>query len=467
MANKFATCLQLGLLGLLGLRSLTPICAQEISASPPEQSATLAAERGDVATNGEKPEAWALHAQTTVVYQYHPGFGSPYQGPNSLTPSPQGKETFDLTLYAGLRLWRGAEFWINPEIDQGFGLSDTLGVAGFPSGEAYKVGSSQPYGRVQRAFLRQTINLGGSTVKVDSDLNQLAGTETANRLVFTVGKFAVVDIFDTNTYAHDPRNDFLNWAIIESAAFDYASNSWGYTYGVAAEWYQGPNAFRLGLFDLSTVPNSSELDPQFLPQFQVVAEWERQYQIAGQPGVSRLLGFATRGNMGEYDQATALAQATGQPADIAAVRSLHTKVGAALTLQQQLLTDLGLFARVSADQGQYEAYDFTDVNRSLALGFSMSGDRWARPDDHFGAGAVVNRASSAAQGFFNAGGLGILVGDGQLPHPGSERIVETYYSFSLARGVRLSFDYQFIVNPAYNRDRGPVSVFAVRFHAQI
>jgi high affinity Mn2+ porin len=284
--------------------------------------------------------------------------------------------------------------------------------------------------------------------------------------VITAGKFSVVDIFDSNAYAHDPRKDFLNWSIIDSAAFDYAANAWGYTYGIAAEWYQGESAFRLGVFDLSTVPNSAALDPDVLPQFQVVAEWERQYVIARQPGILRLLGFAMHGNMGEYDQATAVAQRTSDPAEIAAVRSHHTKFGVALNLQQQLTSDIGLFVRISADQGQYEAVEFTDVNRSYALGFSMTGVRLNRPDDNFGAGVAVNRASGDAERFFNAGGLGILVGDGQLPHPGSEKLLETYYNFSLLRGVRLSLDYQFIDHPAYNRDRGPVSVFGLRFHAQ-
>jgi high affinity Mn2+ porin len=215
------------------------------------------------------------------------------------------------------------------------------------------------------------------------------------------------------------------------------------------------------------VPNSTDLDPHILPQFQVVAEWERRFELAGQAGVARLLGFAMRANMGEYAQATALAQETGEPADIAAVRSFHTKFGAALGLQQQLAPDLGLFARMSFDQGQYEAVDFTDINQSVTLGFSASGERWKRPDDHVGAALLFNRISSDAQAFFNAGGLGILIGDGQLPRPSSERLLETYYSFSVSRGVRVSFDYQYIVNPAYNRDRGPVSVFGFRFHAQI
>ena len=155
-----------------------PACAcvgaEEVSSTPTEQTNAAPGERTDIADQVEKQQDWAFYAQTTFVYQYHPAFTSPYQGTNSLTPSAQGKETFDLTLFGGVRLWRGAEFWINPEIDQGFGLSNTVGVAGFPSGEAYKVGSTQPYGRIPRAFLRQTINLGGATIKVEADLKQLA-----------------------------------------------------------------------------------------------------------------------------------------------------------------------------------------------------------------------------------------------------------------------------------------------------
>jgi high affinity Mn2+ porin len=201
------------------------VAAQTLPAIEPESALT--------ASNATVPPDWGLHAQATVTYQYHPAFTSPYQGPNSLTSAAQGKETFDLTLYAGARVWQGAELWVNPEIDQGFGLSDTVGVAGFPSGEAYKVGASQAYGRVHRAFLRQTVNLAGETTAGDSDLNQLAGTQSANRVVVTAGKFSVVDVFDTNVYAHDPRSDFLNWSLIDSAAFDYAANAWGYTYGIA------------------------------------------------------------------------------------------------------------------------------------------------------------------------------------------------------------------------------------------
>jgi len=460
-----ASALWLGWVAFGGWISI-PVASAQVPAAPVVEPPHVADGQVAGADDNEPPQNWGLHAQTTFVYQYHPSFTSPYEGPNSLSGDAQGQETFDVTLYGGARLWKGAEFWVNPELDQGFGLSNTLGVAGFPNGEAYKVGTDHPYGRLHRAFLRQTINLGGETTKVDADLNQLAGTQTANRIVLTIGKFSPPDIFDTNTYAHDPRNDFLNWSVIDSAAFDYAANAWGYTYGIAGEWYQDSWTMRLGLFDLSIVPNDAELDPRFLPQYQFIAEGEKRYELGGLPGVARLLGFAMHGNMGEYDQATALALATGQPADIAAVRATHTKFGVGLNLQQQVMSDLGLFLRASSQQGQYEAFEFTDVHQSCVLGLSLTGERWRRRDDTFGAAAVVNRASGAALRFFNVGGLGILVGDGQLPRPGSEQLIEMYYRYSIVKGVHVSLNYQYINNPAYNRDRGPVSVFGARFHAQ-
>jgi len=165
-------------------------------------------------------DRFAFHGQATFLGQYDPPFRAPYSGPNSLAPNIP-RATTDVTLYAGARLWNGAEAWINPEIDQGFGLSGTLGVAGFTSGEAYKVGADFPYTRLHRAFVRQTIDLGGDVQKVDAGLNQFSGSQTSDRLVLTVGKIGVVDIFDTNKYAHDPRSDFMNWSIVDTGTFDY------------------------------------------------------------------------------------------------------------------------------------------------------------------------------------------------------------------------------------------------------
>ncbi|RIJ43861.1 carbohydrate porin, partial [Maribellus luteus] len=182
----------------------------------------------------------------------------------------------------------------NPEIDQGFGLSNTVGLAGFSSGEAYKIGNNAPYRKLPRLFLRQVINLGGEQQAVESAPNQLAGSRSADNVTITVGKFSVVDIFDTNTYAHDPRGDFLNWAVIDAGAFDYAADAWGYTHGLAVEWTQSWWSLRGGLFALSVVPNSVTIDTTW-KQYQWVGEFEARHDWFGRPGKIKLLAFATRG----------------------------------------------------------------------------------------------------------------------------------------------------------------------------
>lgn len=409
-------------------------------------------------------ENGAVYWQATLTEQYHPGFTSPYVGPNSLRPDADGAETFDATVFLGVRLWKGAEAWVDPEIDQGFGLSNTLGVAGFPSGEAYKIGAWSPYFRLQRAFVRQTLDLGGDSENVDPDVNQLGGTRTKNNLVLTVGKVAVTDIFDTNTYAHDPRADFLNWSIIDSGAFDYAADAWGYSYGMAAEWSLGDWSLRSGLFDLSVVPNSKELETDF-SQYEIVAELERRTSLWGKSGKIKLLGYVNRGRMGSYEDAIARGLVTDTAPDTSLVRRIASRPGAALNIEQQINDDLGAFARLSWNDGSEEAYEFTEINRSGSVGLSLKGNAWNRTKDTMGIASVVNALSGPAQAYFADAGLGILIGDGRLPHYGTEDIDELYYHAAIAKGLELTLDYQYIAHPAYNRDRGPVSVLAARLHA--
>ena len=404
----------------------------------------------------------AIHGQATFVLQGTPGFPSPYTGPNSLTPH-QRKETADLTLYAGLRPWAGAELWINPEIDQGFGLSNTLGVAGFPSAEAYKVGSRSPYLRLQRLFLRQTIGLGGGSEPVEAAANQLGGARDRNRLVLTLGKIGVGDIFDQNQYAHDPRGDFLNWALVDAGSFDYAADAWGYTTGIALEYYRGPWTVRFGAFNLSKVPNGETLETGF-GQYQLDAELEHRQSIGGHEGAVRLTLFRNRGRFSRYDDAVALAAATGQPVDPTLTRRRRTRMGASLDIEQAVSDSVGLFARAGIADGAIEPYDFTDIDRSVQLGAAIQGNAWHRAADRIGVAGVVNGISRAHERYLDAGGLGVLVGDGRLPHPGPEYISELYYDFVPHRGTALTLDYQFVANPGYNRDRGPAHVFALRLH---
>jgi high affinity Mn2+ porin len=357
-------------------------------------------------------------------------------------------------------------FYVNPEIDQGFGLSDTLGVARFPSGEAYKAGKAQPYFRLQRAFVRQRWNLGGEEQTIEAGPNEFGGALAADNVTLTIGKFSVVDVFDTNTYAHDPRADFLNWPVIDAAAFDYAADAWGYTVGAALEWTRSWWTLRGGFFDLSNVLNSKTFEPRF-KEFELVAEFEGRYEWNGHPGKARLLGFVNHGRMGGYGAAVTLGQATGTTPDTAAVRQVASRPGAALNLEQVIRADLGAFARFSVNDGSKEAYEFTDVNKSASLGVLWKGTAWNRPADTFGVAAAFNDISAAARAYFAAGGLGILIGDGQLPRAGSENIVETFYSLRLVDHITLTVNYQYVVNPAYNRDRGPVSIFALRLHGEL
>jgi high affinity Mn2+ porin len=424
---------------------------------------------------GPDPDNLSFHGQTTFVWQGYPAFRSPYQGVQSLPGGGEGRETVDVTLFAGVRLWQGAQLWVDPEIDQGFGLADTHGVAGFPSADSYKLGFTYPYARVQRYFIRQTIDLGGETEKVDADFSQFAGSQTANRLVLTVGKFSVVDIFDTNKYANSPKSDFLNWSTVNAGSFDYAGDAWAYTYGAAAEWYQGNWTLRGGVFDMSQTPAGGGgdsalgygLDPTF-HNFELVGEIENRYALSGQPGKIKLTGFLIRGDMGTYSNAIALSQATGLDASdaLAAVRTYQSRPGISLNLEQQITETMGLFARAGWADGNVEPWDNTDIDRSVEAGVSVNGKPWNRPDDTVGIAGVLNGISSAHAAYFNAGGLGILLGDGQLPNPGLEEIIETYYSYAISSSTKVSLDYQFIANPGYNTQRGSVNVFAGRFHTQ-
>ena len=431
-----------------GLAVATPAAAQD--AAQPAAAAPAA------------PQDWAVHAQATFVTQGVFGFASPYEGPNSLAPR-QLKETFDATLYAGVRPWAGAELWINPEVDQGFGLSNTLGAAGFPSAEAYKVGKSNPYVRLQRLFFRQTINLGGESQAVTGAANQLAGVQTANRLVLTGGKLGVGDIFDTNRYAHDPRGDFLNWSLVDAGSFDYAADAWGYSYGVAAEWYRGPWTLRFGAFNLSKIPNGETLERDF-SQYQLVGEIEHRHSIAGHTGAVRVTLFRNRGNFSRFDDAVTLAAATGGPVDPSLTRRRMTRLGGDINIEQEVTDTLGLFARAGITDGAIEPYDFTDIDRTAAIGGALKGKSWGRADDTIGFAAVINGISKAHELYLDAGGIGVLVGDSKLPHPQAEMIAEAYYDWQPLHGVNVTLDYQFIAHPAYNRDRGPANVLALRLH---
>ena len=413
----------------------------------------------------EAPSWYSLHIQGTYTTMGHGPFHSAIpNGSQSMLNEEQMAETADVTLYAGVRLGN-VELYYNPEMDQGYGPSSTYGVAGYPSGEAYKAGQYAPYYRAPRLFGRYILDLSGETVNVDDAINQLAGSHQSNNITFTFGKFGIPDIFDTNSYAHDPKNDFLNWSVVESGAFDYGAELWGYTYGGAVEWNQDWWTLRAGLFDMSRQPNGAELTVNFQNNESIV-EAEERHELFDQPGKVKILGYLMSAKMGSYSQAITAAGPGGTP-DTAAVLQYHLRPGGGINMEQQITPGIGVFAKYSANDGSYGEYDFTDINRSLSGGISIKGDRWGRDNDAFGVAGVMNDISTQAQKYFAAGGMGGLVGDGALPSYSTEKIIEAYYKITLMQpNETLTLDYQHVQSPGYDPVRGPVDFIAFRLHLE-
>src|SRR5229473_3783651 len=411
-----------------------------------------------------EPESdrWEIHGQSTFLPQGYPAFHAPYSGPNSLTPAPQIQETWTNSLYLNARLWEGGEVYYNPELLQGFGLNNTLGVAGFPSGESQQSNFPYPHYNTSRLFVRQTFGFGGEQEDLASGPNQLANKVDVSRLTLQAGKFSVADVFDGNAYARDPRKDFMNWSLWASGAFDYAADKLGLGYGVTAELNQKQWALRSGYFTVAAVSNSNNFDTKVFQRGEYVVELETRYSLFNQPGKLRTIAWLNSAFSGSYRETL------DNPAldlDIAQTRRGRIKYGYVINLEQALSDEVGLFGRWSWNNGKTEIMAFTDIDASLSLGTSIKGTKWGRPDDVIGVGGAINALSRDHRDFLAAGGLGPLIGDGRLNYR-RERILETYYAFALNKELTLTVDYQFVTNPAYNADRGPVSIFSGRLHGE-
>jgi len=386
-------------------------------------------------------------------------------------------------LMAGVRLWRGAEAHVDGLMWQGFGLNNTLGAEGFPNGEAYRIGTAVPNGAIARLFIRQTVGFGGDQEDVSDDGLDLAGKRDISRLTFTLGRFSAADIFDQNAYANDPSTQFMNWAFVNNEAWDYPADAIGYTTGLAMELNQPQWTLRYGFFQVPSVQNTltaedrvfkwpydpsvdgpSE-DGPFFDAWAMVTELERRYSIKTHPGSLRFLAYLNRAKMASYPEATAnlLANPNDVEGDILAARAFRFKYGFGLNWEQEIAKNVGVFSRLGWNDDHEEGWMFSDVGYTASLGLSVKGEAWHRPDDTFGLAGVVNGISKEEQEFFEAGGTGILAGDGNLSY-GWEKILETYYDFKIWKSVHGTFDYQFIDDPAFNEARGPVSVFGARLH---
>jgi high affinity Mn2+ porin len=407
-------------------------------------------------------QSWNWHVQNTDIVQGYPAFSAKYSGPNSLHSGGEVRETISVDIYAGVRLWRGAEAHVDGLMWQGFGLSKTLGVDGFPSGEAFRLGTDIPNLNLARVFIRQTINLGGKTERVEDDALYLAGDQDVSRVTLTLGKMSAKDIFDNNAYANDPRTQFMNWGLMANEAWDFPADSLGYITGFAAELNQPHWALRYGFFQMPKFSNGVALDFNFLEAWGMVWEFERRYSLSRHPGAVRLLTFLNSAHMGSYEEAV---NSPVRPADIQASRAYRYKYGFGLNAEQEIVRNVGIFTRLGWSDGQNEAWAFSDVDRTATLGISIKGEYWARPDDTFGLAGVLNGISHVHQQFFQTGGTGILAGDGNLSYA-PEKILETYYDFKIWKTIHATVDYQFVSDPAFNRDRGPVSIFSARLHCE-
>ncbi|WP_248711166.1 carbohydrate porin [Sediminicoccus sp. KRV36] len=371
------------------------------------------------------------------------------------------RNTFSGDLILGRRLWEGAEFVLNGQVIRGFGLSGTRGVAGFPNGEAFRIGSEVPAGFIPRAYLRQTIGLSTDTVPPDGDQQRFNRPLPRERITITAGKFSVLDIFDDNRYAHDPRTQFLNWAFVAGAAFDFANDAKGFTNGVAAEWENGSWGARLGGFQVARRVNSLSLDPQPGRGWQVLAQLDRFYELGGRPGAVRLLGGLSRTRSQTYD-----ALLTG---DIEATNEnprggYRIKQMLVLNMEQELTNSLGAFARLSWNDGRSQQWMYTQMDWAVSAGVSLQGAAWARALDVVGLAGNIGGLSLGQRRFLEAGGLGFIIGDGRLNYR-PETVAELYYDARLAPGFNMAANLQFIANPGHNADRGPVAVMGLRLRA--
>lgn len=416
-------------------------------------------------------EEYSARFQATYNWQQHGAFRSSYAGPYSLLGGGDKMYTFSATAHLGFRPWAGGEIYFNPEVVQGMPFTGNLvGLGGFTNGEATRAGGPNPTFYRQRLFLRQTWNQGGGSEAIGGEANQLAGSVDRHRTVLTVGNFSTLDVFDDNRYAKDPRTQFMNWSHWTYGAFDYAADARGFGWGAALEWYRGDWVFRAGRMSSPRVPNGLEIDPALGSHFGDQIEIEKAHVIGGQPGRVRVLAWRNRAVLASFQDALAWLKANpgvynDPSALIASRKGEKIKYGLGVNVEQALGKDLGVFLRVMQADGRTETHAFTEIDASLSVGLQQTGQRWGRPDDSWGLALARNHLSTDRRRFLEAGGISFFIGDGALRYR-PETILEVYYSLRVHKAMWMTLDWQRIDNPAYNADRGPLNVFAVRLHAE-
>lgn len=407
---------------------------------------------------------FSFHFQQTVITQYKPAFNAPYSGQNSLSPDEETQTSITSTLFGAARLWPGAIVVFNPELSGGSGLSKTEGIAGFPNGETFRVNSVAPAVYVARLYLGQIFQWGKEKDTLTDDINQPAGIRSKRYFSITIGKFGMADFFDGNNFSHDPRSQFMNWSLMDNGAWDYPANTRGYVQGLVAELGQPNWTLRFAFTMSVTEANSSTWDAKIGKANTQTIEFEKRYTLSGQHGTVRILTFLNNGKMGSYSKANQ------QNPSALAVDSTQQygrhKYGFGISADQYLSQDFGVFAKASWNDGHTETWYFTEIDRSVSFGATLKGASWGRKDDELALAFVGNGLSPDHRDYLAAGGYGFIIGDGKLNYS-PELIAELYYKINAyQQKFWLSPDYQFILHPAYNSDRGPVNVLGIRAHIE-
>lgn len=433
-------------------------------------------------------ESWNAYGQATYISSWKLPFHAAYTNLNgsnkSLHTSAERSFTASFTLFFGARLWTGGEAYFVPEVISLRALSNLDGLGGAVQNfELQKTGSEAPDIYRSRAYLQQTINLGGKRILKTSDPMQLGGKADSRRIVVRLGNFSVLDFMDRNAFASDPRQQFFNLGFMTYAAYDFASDARGYSWGGEAELRWDDWAVRYARVTPPKLPNVLPTEMRLYKYFGDQIELERQYEIRGLRGAIRILGYLNHGPIGRFDDAIAALQADpGKNAascgdrynygstnatapDLCWARKPNYKGGVGLSLDQHLTEHLGMFLRGMVSDGGAEVYAYMPPDSSLSFGLLAKGAWWKRPFDLAGAALGLGWISSAHAEYLRLGGVDGFIGDGSLDR-GTESVFEVFYSVNLLRAIWLSADYQHITHPAFNADRGPVEIFGGRAHVE-
>jgi hypothetical protein len=436
-------------------------------------AACALAQTPTLASNAETaPLTWPdrlwVSGQSNFITQFNPSFSAKYSGANSFGPDSDSASSRVLTLYTGVRLTRNTEILFDLEETGGGGLSQALGIAGFPNLDVVRnptIGTS-PY--MARAMIHHVIPLSSQYDDAVRGPFGLASKLPVRRLEFRLGKLSTVDLFDLSEVGTDSHLQFMNWAIDNNPAFDYAADTRGYTFGFVAEFYNRNYALRFGEMLMPKVANGIDLDWNLARARGQNFEWEWHPAIwSARSSTVRLLSFLNVADMGNYRQAIHGYQSGVDPLpDVTAYRRQgRHKYGFGLNLEQMIREGWRAYARVGWSDGHNESFAYTEVEQHLSFGSDLRGRKWKRPEDKLGSAFVRNGISGDHQTYLALGGLGFLLGDGALTY-GRETIWETYYNLHIWRGAYIGGDVQRIWNPGYNRDRGPITVFSLRLHVE-